>query len=199
MPDHGQRMVRVCHRTTEAQCWVPPCNSIPLHCMAPPMWGAVPGKRRLLLSGMVVVSERVGTVVTYPVKLERWLSCPNASFLTWCIFAESGVQNGLGVGVNVVAAAAAVGLGSGCWFWSCFLLRKRPPDPLTLFKAWRCRDSWRYGCKIGFWWGESFAYFRIVMFRYSNTLTKSHKSLATSVEKSVILHNSFKKKNRKKS
>lgn len=28
----------------------------------------------------------------------------------------------------------------------CCLLRNRPPVPLTLFTACRCRDSWRYGC-----------------------------------------------------
>lgn len=30
--------------------------------------------------------------------------------------------------------------------WSFFVLRKRPPEPRALFKAWRWRDSWRYGC-----------------------------------------------------
>lgn len=27
-----------------------------------------------------------------------------------------------------------------------FVFKKRPPEPLALFIAWRCRDSWRYGC-----------------------------------------------------
>lgn len=27
-----------------------------------------------------------------------------------------------------------------------FVFKKRPPVPLALFIAWRCRDSWRYGC-----------------------------------------------------
>lgn len=37
-----------------------------------------------------------------------------------------------------------------CWFcsWSCcFVLRNRPPEPRVRFMAWRCRDSWRYGCE----------------------------------------------------
>ena len=36
-----------------------------------------------------------------------------------------------------------------CWLcsWSCFVLRNRPPDPRARFMAWRCRDSWRYGCE----------------------------------------------------
>lgn len=32
---------------------------------------------------------------------------------------------------------------------SCFfVLRKRPPQPLALLNACRCRDSWRYGCRM---------------------------------------------------
>ncbi len=35
-----------------------------------------------------------------------------------------------------------------CWFSSFFALRNRPPHPLALLSACKCRDSCKYGCKI---------------------------------------------------
>lgn len=113
---------RSSYRTTDAQC-----ISLPLFCM----WTEMP---EIPVSGcwkatswleMLVRSEQVAVEATYST-VPDWLSNSDMLFL-WC----------KGVELEVL-------LGSGCW--SFFVLRKRPPDPLILFNAWICRDSWRYGC-----------------------------------------------------
>lgn len=39
---------------------------------------------------------------------------------------------------------------SFCWFSFFFEFRNRPPHPLALLNACKCRDSCKYGCKIRF-------------------------------------------------
>lgn len=125
------------HRTTEAQCWVPARISPPRNCMAPPMWEGMPENLRSCCRKMSLVwetlamSEWVATAVTNSLLPKWWLSVSCVSF--WCKLMESGTSWVL-----------LEGFWSDCW--SLFVLRKRPPEPLTLFRAWRWRDSWRYGC-----------------------------------------------------
>ena len=128
------------HRTTEAQVCVPPDIRPPLHCMAPPMWGEMPENLRsdcwnillpLLLETLVMSEHVVMEAICWPVP---YWSLSNSDIL----FLRCKSR------VSETQWVLLVAVGSG--FCTFFVLRKRPPVPLVLFNAWRCRDSWRYGC-----------------------------------------------------
>lgn len=128
------------HRTIDARCWVPPKVSPPLHCDALPMFGEFPRNlssgcclKLTLLLDTLVMSEQVEKEDAFSQILEGWISTSDAYSFFWYKFTESEPE-------------LAFGTRSALDCWSCLVLRNRPPDPLTLFKAWRCRDSWRYGC-----------------------------------------------------
>jgi hypothetical protein len=130
------------HRTTEAGWRAPPDTRHPLHCMAPPMCGAMhenlrPGCWKMVpplpseTRVVVVVSEQVVREATcWPVS-NSWLSHSDILLLGWKAL-DSATQ-----WVLLVLDRSG--------FLSFPVLTKRPPDPLTLFIAWRCRDSCRYG------------------------------------------------------
>lgn len=138
-PVRWSQFVHTSHRTTEAQCWFPPPISLPLNCMAPLMWEDMPpenlrsGCRNIaLVPETLVMPEWLATEVTRSLLPEWWFSLCGVSFWWKSIEPETWSLELL------------------LWFWSycwsSFLLRKRPPEPLTLFSACWCRDSWRYGC-----------------------------------------------------
>lgn len=128
------------HRTTEAGCRAPPDMRHPLHCMAPPMWGAMhenlrPGCWKMLSpfpSVTLLVSEQVVREATCWPLPNWWLSHSDILSLGWKTL-ESETQ-----WVLLVLDRSE--------FLSFLVLTKRPPDPLTRFIACRCRDSCRYGC-----------------------------------------------------
>jgi len=126
------------HRTTEAWCWFPLLISPPLICTPPTRWAAIPEnprsgclKLKSLLETLVVSERVVFEALDWPV-LDWKLSSSDASFFG-CKWMVSRTLHWPWEEV-------------GSDRWSFFVLRKRPPDPRTLFKAWMCRDSWRYGC-----------------------------------------------------
>lgn len=139
---HGEMVlcISMSHRTTEAGCRAPPDTRHPLHCMAPPMWGAMhenlrPGCWKILSplpSETRVVSEQAVREATCWAVPNWCLSHSDILLLGWKTF-ESETQ-----WVLLVLDRSE--------FFSFLVLTKRPPDPLTLFTAWRCRDSCRYGC-----------------------------------------------------
>lgn len=115
---------------TDALFYAPPCTKPPLYCpILPPELEETVENRLSDCPNitdppeMLVISEQVAVMVPRSPVSELQVLKSGVSF---CWHKVVGVVQW-----------------GGSFF---FALRKRPPDPLTLFSAWRCRDSWRYGC-----------------------------------------------------
>lgn len=123
----------ISYRRAEIWWWFPPpCKSTKWACMGKPEnLNSCCWKMSLLLEPLVTSEQEV---VEEP---SLWFSC-------W--WALDSILSPVGWSWAEPETCSSLPVELLCDTGTSFALRNRPPDPLARFNAWRCLDSWRYGC-----------------------------------------------------